>query len=56
METRPLSKTKNFAVVQIMGEHQDVKGEDMTAKKTEEKKGKEIKKEAKKETKKTQEE
>ncbi len=55
METRPLSKTKNFAVVQIIGEHQAVHGEDMTVKKIEEKKGKETKKEVKKETKKDSE-
>ncbi len=43
METRPLSKTKNFTVVQVLGEHQVVAGEDMTAKKIEDKKGKEAK-------------
>lgn len=54
METRPLSKTKNFTVIQILGEHNAVKGEDMTAKKAEEKKGKEAKKDTKK-TKSTEE-
>ena len=51
METRPLSKTKNFTVVQVLGEHRVVAGEDMTAKEVEEKKEKETK-ESKKDVKK----
>ncbi len=32
METRPLSKTKNFTVIEVLGESRIVQGEDLTAK------------------------
>lgn len=31
METRPLSKTKHNVIVQVLGEHIDIKGQDLSA-------------------------
>ncbi|HLD04157.1 MAG TPA: 30S ribosomal protein S17 [Candidatus Nanoarchaeia archaeon] len=59
METRPLSKTKNFTVVQVLGEQHTVTGEDMTYKAdalNSEDKLRHVKKEEKKAKKDTKEE
>lgn len=49
-ETRPLSKTKHHVIVQVLGKHVDIKGQDLTAEEEKETKAEKPKGESKDES------